>query len=118
MRGETVAQRVRVDDFLEGGLLSRTFAGMVDRLGRDGSITGVSIPARKQPYAGLASQPAPVLTEFIEQHRTEHHVPVSATFTASDVNHHALTVDVTHFQAREFGTSESGRVESHQQSAM
>src|SRR5271166_5779249 len=118
MRGETVAQRVRVHDFLEGGLLSCTFAGMVDRLGRDGPITGVSILARKQPYAGLASQPPPVLTEFIEQHRTEHYVPVSATFTASDVNHHALTVDVTHFLAREFGTSESGGIESHQQSAM
>jgi hypothetical protein len=51
MRGETVAQRVRVDDSLEGGLLRRTFAGMVDRLGRYGTIAGVSIPARKQPYA-------------------------------------------------------------------
>jgi hypothetical protein len=118
MRGETVAQRVRVDDFLEGGLLDRTFAGMVDRLGRDGPIAGVSIPARKQPYAGLASQPTPVLTEFSEQHRTEHYVPVSAALAPSDVNHHALTVDVTHFQAREFGTPESGSIESHQQSAM
>jgi hypothetical protein len=97
MRGETVAQRVRVDDFLEGGPLGGSFAGMVDGLGRDGLITGASIPARKQPFTGLSSQPAPVLAEFVEQHRTEHYVPVFAAFAASDVNHHTLTVDVIHF---------------------
>src|SRR5208283_1811417 len=118
MRGETVAQRVWVHDFLEGGLLSRSFAGMVDRLGRDRPITGVSIPARKQPHAGLSSQPAPVLAEFSEQHWAEHYVPVFASFAASDVNHHALTVDVADFQSGKFGTPESGGVESHQQSAM
>src|SRR5712692_7475352 len=118
MRGETVAQRVWVNDFLEGGILSRSFAGMVDRLGRDGPITGVSISARKQPYAELASQPAPVLAEFVEQHWTEHHVSVFASFAASDVFHHALTGDVVDFQSGKFGTPESGGVESHQQSAM
>jgi hypothetical protein len=35
-----------------------------------------------------------------------------------DANHHALTVDVADFQAREFGTPEFGGVEHHQQSAM
>src|SRR5208282_2121414 len=113
MRGETVAQRVWVDDFLEGGLLSCSFAGMVDRLGRDGPITVTTMPARKQPYTELWSQTAPVLAEFVEQHWTEHYVPVFAAFAAPDVNHHALAVDVTHFQAREFGTPEPGGVEGH-----
>jgi len=34
------------------------------------------------------------------------------------VNDHALAVDIADFQAREFGTPESGGVQCHQQSAM
>src|SRR6266478_7617987 len=44
MRGEAVTQRVRVHDLLESGPLGGSFAGMVDRLGSDGTITGVSMP--------------------------------------------------------------------------
>jgi hypothetical protein len=36
MCGETVVQRMWVDDFLEGSSLGGSFAGMVDRLGSDG----------------------------------------------------------------------------------
>ena len=81
-------------------------------------IAGMTTLARKQPYAGLSPQPVPVLPEFVEQLCAEQHIAVFAAFTALDVNHHALTVDVTHFQACEFGTPESGGVERHQQSAM
>src|SRR5580704_10834920 len=95
--GKTMANRVRVDPFFDARSLGGSFAGMVDSLGRDGPITGASMPARKQPFTGLSSQPAPVLAEFVEQHGTEHYVPVLAAFAASNVNHHALTVDVTHF---------------------
>src|SRR5260370_9808265 len=67
MRGEAVAQRVRVYGFLESGPSSGSFTGMVDRLGSDGPITGVSMPARKQPDTGLSAQPVPVLPEFVKQ---------------------------------------------------
>ena len=60
----------------------------------------------------------PVLSQFFEQLWTEQHIAVLATFSALDVNHHVLTVDVTHFQAREFGTPQSGGVERHQQSVV
>jgi hypothetical protein len=36
-----------------------------------------------------------MLAEFVEQPWTKQHIPVFAAFSASDVNHHALTVDVT-----------------------
>src|SRR5216684_2060067 len=91
---------------------------MVDHLGSDGAIAGMAALARKQPYAGLSSQPVPVSPEFVEQLWAEQHIAVLAAFATLDVNHHALTVDVANFQTREFGTPESGGVECHQQSAM
>jgi hypothetical protein len=63
----------------------------------------------------------PVPPEFLEQLCAEQHIAVFAVFapfTASDVDHHALTVNVTHFQAGEFGTPESRGIEGHQQCAM
>src|SRR6266851_7151206 len=104
--------------FLEARPSGGSFAGMVDHLGRDRAITGVTVLARKQPYAGLPPQPVPVLAEFVEQLLAEQHIPVFAAFAALDVNHHALTVDVADFQTREFGTPEPSGVERHQQSAM
>src|SRR6266849_3560010 len=95
-----------------------SFAGVVDHLGSDGVIASMTALARKQPYARFSSQPVPVLSEFVEQLWAEQYIAVFATFTALDVDDHALAVNVTHFQAREFGTAESSGVERHQQSAM
>src|SRR6266481_321697 len=114
MRGKAVAQGVRMHAFLEARPSGGSFAGMVDDLGSDGAITGMTTLARKQPYTGLSPQPVPVLPEFFEQLWAEQHIAVFAAFAALDVNHHALTVDVSDFQAREFGTPESGGVERHQ----
>src|SRR5260370_475697 len=91
-----------------------SFTGMVDQLGSDGAITGMTMLARKQPFAGFSSQPVPVSPEFFEQLWAEQHIAVFAAFAALDVNHHALTVDVSDFQTREFGAPESGSVERHQ----
>lgn len=118
MRGKAVAQGVRVYGFWESGATSSSLAGMVDRFGSDGPITGVSMPARKQPHTALSSQAAPVLAQFFEQLGAEQHISVSAAFATSNVNHHALAVDIADSQAREFGTPESGGVERHEQSAM
>lgn len=95
-----------------------SFTSMVDHLGSDGAIAGVTMPGREQPYAGFSPQPVPVMSQFFEQLRTEQHIAVFAALAALDVDDHALTVDVTHFQVREFGTPESGGVERHQQSAV
>jgi len=117
MRGKAVAQRVRMHAVREPGPPGSSSTGMVDHLASDGAITGMSMPAREQPYAGF-SQSVPVSPEFVEQLGAEQHIAVFAPFAALDVNHHALVVDVTHFEARELGTTESGGVQRHQQSAM
>src|ERR1700730_8107686 len=59
-----------------------------------------------------------MLPQFVEQLGAEQHISISAAFSSLDVNHHALAVDIADFQAREFGTSESGGVKRHKQSAM
>src|SRR5260370_35784237 len=104
MRGEAVAQRVRVHIFRECGPPGGSFTSMVDHLGSDGAIAGVTMPGREQPYAGLSPQPVPVLSQFFEQLWTEQHIAVFAAFPALYVNHHAWTGCVIAFQARKFGT--------------
>ena len=74
--------------------------------------------AWKQPCAGLSPQAAPVSLEFVEQFWAEQNIAVFATFTALDVDHHALAVHVADFQVCQFSASYSGGVERHQQSAM
>src|ERR1700680_1201050 len=118
MRGKAVAQRVRMHTVRKAGPPRSSFASLVDHLGSDGLIAGMTPLARKQPHAWFSSQPLPVLPELVEQLCAETPLAVFAAFTALDVDHHALAVDVTHFQACEFGTTESGRIERHQQSAM
>src|SRR5260370_2933172 len=100
-------------DLLEGSPSSSSFTGLVDRLGSDGAITAVSMPARKQPYTGLSVQSAPVLPELVEQLWTEQHIPISAAFAALDVNHHALTRDVAYFQTPDLGTPDSSALHPH-----
>ena len=64
------------------------------------------------------SQPAPVLAQFLEQFWAEHHIAISASLAALNVNHHALAVDVADFQVCQLGVAHSGGVERHQQNAM
>src|SRR5580658_5793680 len=103
MRGKAVPQRMWVHVFLEARSLDGFFASVPDYLGVDRGISGMPAVAWKQPYTGLSPQAAPVSLEFIEQFWAEQNIAVFATFTASDVDHHALTVDVAHFQVRELG---------------
>src|SRR6202521_1436294 len=118
MRGKAVAQGVRMHTVRKASPPRSSFASLVDHLGSDGLIAGVITITRKQPYARFSSQPLPVLPEFVEQLGAEQHIAVFAAFTALDVDHHALAVDVTHLQACEFGTTESGGTERNQTSAM
>src|ERR1700674_1060099 len=97
MRGEAVAQRVRMHTIRKASPPRSSSASLVDHLGSDGLIAGMTTLARKHPYARFSSQPVPMLPEFVEQLGAEEHIAVFAAFTALDVDHHALTVDVTHF---------------------
>jgi hypothetical protein len=90
--GEAVTQDVWMDFFLE----ARSQSGFLTR-----------IPSRFR-VDGLIS------TEFLEQLRAEHHIAISASLAALDVDHHALAVDVADFQVCQLGVPGSGGVERHQ----
>src|SRR3984893_1403468 len=118
MRGEAVAQRVGMDGFLDARTLDSLLASVPRCFRIDGLITVVPTVAWKQPCAGLFRQVPPVLAQFLEQFWTEHHIAISASLAALNVNHHALAVDVTDFQVCQLGIPYSGGVERHQQNAM
>src|SRR6267143_6503816 len=99
MRGKAVTQRVRMHTVRKAGPPRSSFASMVDHLGSDGVIAGMTTLARKQPHARFSSQPLPVLPEFVEQLCAEQYIAVFAAFTALDREQHALAVYVTNFQA-------------------
>ena len=107
-----------MDVFLDARSLGSFLAGVPRCFRIDGLITVVPAVAWKQPYAGLSRQAAPVLAQFLEQFWAEHHIAISASLAALNVNHHALAVDVADFQVRQLGVPHSGGVERHQQNAM
>ena len=109
-----MAQRMWMDGFFQARALSGLLASVTRRFRIDGLITVVPTVAWKQPGAGLSRQAAPVLAQFPEQFWAEHHIPVFAPLAASDVNYHALTVDIADLQARQFGAPQASRVERDQ----
>src|ERR1700730_4849333 len=118
MRGEAVAQSVRVQIFLDARSLSGFLARIPNRFRVDRPITAMVAVARKQPYASLSSQPGPVLAELLEQLWTEQHIAIFAPLATLDVNHHAFAVHIADFQARQLGAPQSRGVEHHQQGVM
>ena len=74
--------------------------------------------AWKQPFAGFSGQTTPVFAQFLEQFWAEHHISVSASLAALDVNDHPPAVDVADFQVCQLGVAHSGCVERQQQNAM
>ena len=57
---------------------------------------------------------SPVRAEFVEQDRTEHHIPVLATLAALYVNHHPLAIDVGDLQVSQLSVANSAAVKRHQ----
>ena len=55
---------------------------------------------------------------LLQQFWAEHHISVSASLAALNVNHHPLAVDVSDFQVCQLGVTHSGGVERQQQNAM
>src|SRR5713101_4571738 len=118
MRSETVTQRVGMDLFLDARALNRFLARVPGCFRIDGLITVVPTVAWKQPFAGLSRQAAPVLAQFFQKFWAEHHIAISASLAALNVNHHPLAVDVADFQVGQLGVPHSGSVERQQQNAM
>src|SRR6267378_1568161 len=118
MRGEAVAQRVGMDWFLDACALGSLLTGVPRCFRIDGLITVVPTVAWKQPCAGFSRQAAPVLAQLLEQFWAEHHIAISASLAALNVNHHALAVDVADSQVGQLGVAHSDGVERHQQNAM
>jgi hypothetical protein len=77
-------------------------------------ITAMIFLAWEEPNTRFFPQPPPVFPEFLEQFLTQHHVPIFASLSAPDVNHHALAIDVGNFQVCQFGVPGAGGVERHQ----
>src|SRR5260370_26168808 len=102
MCGEAVPQRMWVHLFLEARSLGGFFASVPDHLGGDRGISGMPAVAWKQPYAVLSPQAAPVALEFVEQLWAGQNITVFATFTALDVNDHAVAVLGAAFQSVQF----------------
>jgi len=118
MSGKAVPQSVRMKLFLDAGSVCGLLAGLPDHIGVDRLIPSVPAVAGKQPYAGLATQTAPVLAQRLQQLRAEHYIAVFSALSTLNVDDHALTVDVADLQVRELGSSHSGGIERHQQNAV
>src|SRR5271157_4241658 len=114
MSGEAMAQRMGMDGFFQSRALSGLLASVTRCFRVDGLITVVPTVAWKHPGAGLSRQAAPVLSQFPEQFWAEHHIPVFAPLAASDMNHHALAVDIADLQTRQLGAPQAGGVECDQ----
>src|SRR5208337_4033369 len=118
MSGEAVAQRVRMNSFLEVRALGGFMTRMPNGFRIDGLATVMVAVAWKQPDAWFSSQAVPVLAQFFEQLGAEQHIAISAPFAALDVNDHALAVDVGDFQVRQLRVADAGGIQRHHDGAM
>ena len=119
VRGETMSQGVRMDvPVIEAGAFGRNLAGTPKDLGGHGLAGCVPAVAGKEPLLRLAPQPAPVVTQFIEQLGAEHDIAVLAALALPDMNHHPLAVDVADLQVGCFRAACTGGIHGHQQDAM
>ena len=79
-------------------LLGRSPTSMPDDLFADGSVCGTARAARQQPDCRFPPKSTIMLSQLLEQARTEHQIPVLATFAFLDVKHHARGIDVGNLQ--------------------
>ena len=78
----------------QAGALSGVLTGSPEDLGGDGITCGMPSVAGKQPLGRLASEPAPVSAQRCEKLRAEHNVSVQSALAFSDMDNHALTVNI------------------------
>ena len=73
---------------------------------------------RSRKQISLGVHPAPVLTQGLEQLRTERHIAVTVPLAVPDMDQHAHAVDVLDLEMAQFGSAHAGRVQRHQHGAM
>ena len=101
----------------ETGAPSRGPAHVPDRLVGDRLVHSTMAAAARE-QVDLRPSGAPVLAQGIEQPVAEHDVAVLTSFSALDMDNHALTVDIADLQRRRFRPAGSGGIERHQHGAL
>src|SRR5947207_4564485 len=87
-----VPQGVRMNFLADAGALGRFFAGSPDDLWGNRMIGGVPAVAGEQPDGGFTPETAPVLTQGLEQVRTQHDIAVLPALAALHVDHVARAI--------------------------
>jgi hypothetical protein len=119
MSGKAVAQSMGMDVLvLKTGAFGGLLTGAPEDLGGDRMTRRMPSVAGKQPFGGLALQPAPVDAQGIQQLRAEHDVTVFASLASPDMNDHPLAFDVADLQACHFCATCARGIPRHQQDAM
>ena len=102
VRREAVAKQMRGDALRDAGVPGRLLTCAPDSFDRDRHVGSPALlVAWKQ--IGLRLHPAPVLAQGLQQLRAQRHVAVASAFAFTDVDHHALAVDVADLQRAQLG---------------
>src|SRR6202023_905808 len=113
MRGKAMTQGVRMDALmLKACAFGRLLTGGPEHLGGDRMTRRMPSVAGKQPVCGLASEPAPIHAQRVQQSRAQHHIAILASLAAADVNNHPLAVDAD-LKLRHFGSTGASGIQRH-----
>jgi len=110
---EAMAKGVNASCFLDAGFDLGRFVDLADGLSAD---VAVRMGAGKHPDGRPLD--LPVGAQLMQQPFRENGVSVLFPFALVDTNHHAIAVDIAHFQAYQFGAPEARGIGCHQQHAM
>ncbi len=91
---------------------------LVDNTGFSAGYQSVRRYIAKQPCGRFGGQPAIMLSQFGEQMGAEHHVAVLAAFAVTNMEDHALGIDIGELQTCQFGSPHTGGIERHQNGAV
>src|SRR5438132_3470669 len=117
MRGEAVAQCVRVDGFGDACSTASLPADMPDRFIRIRLVPTAPLQAREQPPV-LSFQGAVIGAKLVEQLWTERNLSILAAFALADADHHAFLIDVLWTQTAQLGAAHASGVQGHEDSAV
>src|SRR5258707_9687999 len=98
MSGEAMAQGVWVYVFLDTRSLRGVVARMPNHFRSNWLIPAVMAVALKRPNTWVSVQPVAMVAERLDNFWIKHDIPVFSTLNFSDLNHHALAVDILNFQ--------------------
>ena len=117
VRCETMSQRMRRYVLGDAGTLGGLVHSLPDDLLRNGHISPPALH-RTWEQIGLGLHPAPVLAQGLQQLRGQQHVAIAAALALTDMNDHALAVDVGDLEVAQLGPAQPGCIQHHQHGAM